>query len=63
MHDAADDPSIIHPVRTRPVPGQERLDPRPLLVAEPKFAGHNPPPLRVNHDFQRAINRLIGFSP
>jgi hypothetical protein len=36
VHDAADYPPIVNPMRTAPSFRQQRLDPRPFLVAQPK---------------------------
>jgi hypothetical protein len=38
MHDAAQNPPIIFSLRPRLVGRQMRLNPRPLLIAEPKQA-------------------------
>jgi uncharacterized protein len=36
MHDAANDASIIRPLNTSHIRWQMRLDPIPLLIAQPK---------------------------
>jgi len=36
MHDPADDPPIVHPLDTPHISRQMRLDPTPLLIAQPK---------------------------
>jgi len=47
MHDPADDPTIIDPIHTANVGRQMRLDPSPLLVAQPKqIPAHDPDPFR-----------------
>jgi hypothetical protein len=46
MHDPADDPPIISPLYAPNVGRQMRLDPRPLLVAQPiQVRAHDPDPL------------------
>jgi hypothetical protein len=45
MHDPADDPTIIDPLDAPNIRRQMRLDPSPLLVAQPKqVRAHNPDP-------------------
>jgi len=42
LHDAADDAAVVHPLDAADIRGQERLDPLPLLVAQPKqIPAHN----------------------
>jgi hypothetical protein len=42
LHDAADDAAVVHPLDAANIRGQERLDPLPLLVAQPKqIPAHN----------------------
>jgi hypothetical protein len=36
MHDAAQNPPIVMPLRTTLIGGQMRLDLRPLFIAKPK---------------------------
>jgi hypothetical protein len=45
MHDAADDAPIVHPRDTSHIPRQPRLNPLPLLIAQPKqVLAHDPDP-------------------
>jgi hypothetical protein len=45
VHDPADDPTIIDPIHTANVGRQMRLDPSPLLIAQPKqIPAHDPDP-------------------
>jgi hypothetical protein len=47
MHDPADDPTIIDPLYAPNIRRQMRLDPSPLLVAQPKqVRAHNPDPFQ-----------------
>src|SRR3984893_8230388 len=42
LHDTADDAAVVHPLDAADIRGQERLDPLPLLVAQPKqIPAHN----------------------
>ena len=42
LHDAADDAAVVHPLDAADIRRQERLDPLPLLVAQPKqIPAHN----------------------
>jgi hypothetical protein len=42
LHDAADDAPVVHPRNPADIRGQERLDPLPLRVAQPKqIPAHN----------------------
>jgi hypothetical protein len=36
MHDPTDDPAIVNPLDATDIGRQMRLDPQPLLVAQPK---------------------------
>jgi len=45
MHDPTDNPAIINPLHTANIGRQVRLDPSPLLVAQPKqIPAHDPDP-------------------
>jgi hypothetical protein len=45
MHNAADDAPIVHPFDASHIPRQMRLDPLPLLIAQPKqVPPHDPDP-------------------
>jgi len=47
MHDPADDPTIIDPLYAPYIRRQMRLDPSPLLVAQPKqVRAHDPNPFQ-----------------
>jgi hypothetical protein len=49
VNDAADDAAIIDPLDTPYICRQTRLDPLPLLIAEPKqVLAHGPNPLFQN---------------
>jgi hypothetical protein len=52
MHDPADDPTIINPLYAPNIRRQIRLDPSPLLVAQPKqIRAHDPdPPSKTNQN-------------
>jgi hypothetical protein len=51
MHDPADDPTIIDPIHTANIGWQMRLDPSPLVVAQPKqILAHDPDPPETNQD-------------
>ena len=42
LHDAADGAAVVHPLDAADIRRQERLDPLPLLVAQPKqIPAHN----------------------
>ena len=40
MDDAGNDPPVINPSRTAPMPGQTGFDNHPLIIRQPKQAGH-----------------------
>jgi len=65
MHDAADDPAIIYPLNPANVGRQMRLDPRPLLVAQPKqILAHDPDPLpKTNQARSVRPKGLMSFEP
>ena len=44
VHDPADHPSIIDPRHASRLVGQPRLQPRPLLIAQPELAHDSPSP-------------------
>jgi hypothetical protein len=50
MHDAADDTAIIHSLLAPNIGWQMRLDPRPLLIAQPEQipAHQSFPQIRIN---------------
>jgi hypothetical protein len=52
MHDPTDDASIIDPFHATNIRRQMRLDPTPLLVAQPKqVRAHDPdPPSKTNQN-------------
>jgi hypothetical protein len=51
MHDPADDAAIVHPLNTTNIRWQMRLNPSPLLVAQPKqISPHDPDPLPTNQN-------------
>jgi hypothetical protein len=54
MHNAADDPTIINSLDASDVGRQMRLDPSPLLIAQPKqIPAHDPDP------FQKRIRIVL----
>jgi hypothetical protein len=69
MHDAADDPPIIGSLDAADIGRQMRLDPRPLLVAQPKqVLAHDPDPLQRistgwNQDCLTAASQLMSSNP
>jgi hypothetical protein len=52
MYDPADDAAVVCPLDATDVRRQTRLDPRPLLIAQPKqIPAHGPDPLpKTNQD-------------
>jgi len=49
MHDAADDAAIVNPFHAPNIGRQTRLNPSPLLVAQPKqIPAHDPDPSSQN---------------
>jgi hypothetical protein len=52
MHDAADDAAIVRPLDAPDIRRQVRVDPLPLLIAQPKqVPAHDPNPLpKTNQD-------------
>jgi hypothetical protein len=60
MNDPADDTTIVHPLDTANISRQMRLDPSPLLVAQPKqIAAHDPDPFQTNqHRMESGLSRL-----
>jgi hypothetical protein len=52
MHDPADDPPIVNPLDAAHIGRQMRLNPRPLLIVQPKqIPPHDPGPLpKTNQD-------------
>jgi hypothetical protein len=51
MHDPTDDPAIVNPLDTTDIGRQMWLNPRPLLVAQPKqIPAHGPIPSKTNQD-------------
>jgi len=65
MHDAADHPAIINPFNAAYIARQMRLDPSPLLVAQPKqILAHDPDPLpKTNQDRIVRARKLMSFHP
>ena len=52
MHNPADDTTVVDPLHSANIGRQLRLDPSPLLVAQPKqIPAHDPDPLpKTNQD-------------
>src|SRR5262249_39245948 len=65
MHDAADDSAIVRPLDAPDICRQVRLDPLPLLIAQPKqVAAHDPNPLpKTNQDRIVRAEKLISSDP
>jgi tripartite-type tricarboxylate transporter receptor subunit TctC len=65
MHDAADDSAIVRPLDTPDIPRQMRLDPLPLLIAQPKqVAAHDPNPLpKMNQNRIVRAEKLMSSDP
>jgi len=65
VHDSADDPAIINPLNPANVGRQMRLNPRPLLVAQPKqILAHDLDPLpKTNQDRIVRPEKLMSFDP
>ena len=65
MHDPADDPPIINPLNAAHIGRQMRLNPRPLLVAQPKqIPAHDPDPLpKTNQDRIVHARKLMSSDP
>ena len=65
MHDAADDSAIVRPLDAPDICRQVRLDPFPLLIAQPKqVAAHDPDPLpKTNQDRIVRAEKLMSSDP
>src|SRR6516165_3665740 len=65
MHDAADDSAIVRPLNAPDIRRQVRLDPLPLLIAQPKqVAAHDPNPLpKTNQDRIVRAQKLMSSDP
>jgi uncharacterized protein len=65
MHDAADDAAIVRPLDAPDIRRQVRLDPLPLLIAQPKqVAAHDPNPLpKTNQDRIVRAEKLMSSDP
>jgi hypothetical protein len=70
MHDPTDNPAIIDPLHTANIRRQMRLDPGPLILAQPKqIPAHHPDPLpkriRIvwNQDCPASAPQLMSFDP
>jgi hypothetical protein len=65
VHDAADDPAIINPLHTANIGRQVRLDPSPLIVAQPKqILAHDPDPFpKTNQDRIVSAGKLMSSDP
>src|SRR5262245_27803132 len=65
MHDAADDSAIVRPLDAPDIRRQLRLDPLPLLIAQPKqVAAHDPNPLpKTNQDRIVRAEKLMSSDP
>jgi hypothetical protein len=60
MHDPADDPAIINTLDATYIRRQMRLDPRPLLVAQPKqIPAHGPDPFKSESGSYGIRNGLL----
>ena len=65
MHDPADHAAVVCPLDATDVSRQTRLDPRPLLIAQPKqIPAHDPDPLqKTNQDRIVTTQELMSFDP
>jgi hypothetical protein len=65
MHNAADDAAIVNPFHTANIGRQVRLNPSPLLLAQPKqIPAHDPDPLpKTNQDRIVRAQKLMSFDP
>ena len=65
MDDPADDPTIVDPLHTANIGRQMPLDPRPLLVAQPKqIPAHDLNPLpKANQDRIVRLEKLMSSDP
>ena len=65
MHDAADDSAIVRPLDAPDIRRQVRLDPLPLLIAQPKqVVAHDPNPLpKTNQDRIVRAEKLMSSDP
>ena len=65
MHNAANHAPVINPLYTPNIRRQMRLDPSPLLVAQPKqVRAHDPDPLpKTNQDRIVIRQKLMSFHP
>src|SRR5262249_27884211 len=65
VHNAADDAAIVHPLDAPDIRRQMRLDPFPLLIAQPKqVAAHDPNPLpKTNQDRIVRAEKLTSSDP
>ena len=53
VHDAADHAAIVGPLDTAHIGRQMRLDPRPLLIAQPEqISAHDPNPLPKTNQYR-----------
>jgi hypothetical protein len=65
MHDAADNSAIVRPLDAPDIRRQVRLDPLPLLIAQPKqVVAHDPNPLpKTNQDRIVRAEKLMSSDP
>ena len=65
MHNATDDPSIVHPLHSPHIRRQVKFNPLPLLIAEPKqVVAHDPNPLpKTNQDRIVSAEKLMSSNP
>jgi hypothetical protein len=65
MHDAADDSAIVRPLDGPDIRREVRLDPLPLLIAQPKqVAAHDPNPLpKTKQDRIVRAEKLMSSDP
>ncbi|MBB5087812.1 hypothetical protein [Roseospira marina] len=63
MDDAAQNTAIIDTPRSGPISRKVRLNGRPLLIAQPKFACHDPNPAVSSLESRQVqyLNTLIEF--
>jgi hypothetical protein len=65
MHDPANDAAVVCPLDATDVRRQTRLDPSPLLIAQPKqIPAHGPDPLpKTNQDRIVRAEKLMSSDP
>jgi len=65
VNDPADDAAVVHPLNATDIHRQVRLNPLPLLIAEPKqILAHDPDPFsKTNQDRIVSAEELMSSDP